>query len=105
MQAMARTTDPETSHMAAASVSDLRHSQYLVLKVLRKLPSRGMTDEELQAEYLFHRRQRPALFLAQSESGIRTRRSELVRLGLVEFAGERRRMDSGRMARVWRIKK
>lgn len=37
----------------------------------------------------------------QSESGIRTRRKELQKQGLVVDTGERVVLDSGRTARVW----
>jgi hypothetical protein len=38
-----------------------------------------------------------------SDSGIRSRRSELAATGLVIDSGERQRMDSGRMSIVWSI--
>lgn len=102
--AVARATDPETSHAAAASVGDLREKQYAVLKVLRKRPAYGYTDEELVDAYEAME-DATVSYPHQSPSGIRTRRSELVRLGFVEFSGERRLLCSGRQARVWRIKK
>lgn len=103
MIAHARRTDPDTSHAAAASVSDIRQSQYAVLKVLRKRSAQGFTDEELVAAYeVFAGGNRAYPY--QSTSGIRTRRSELVRLGLVEDSGVKRVMTTGRMARVWRVK-
>jgi hypothetical protein len=37
-----------------------------------------------------------------SPSGARTRRSELVNLGLVQDTGKRKRMSTGRSAIVWR---
>lgn len=37
-----------------------------------------------------------------STSGARTRRNELVKLGLVRFTGERRYNSKGRACRVWR---
>lgn len=73
----ARHTDPTTSHMAAASLSDqgIATLRALILQLLR---AHGpLTDEQL-------------LELAAgagSPSGLRTRRSELVRDGLVIPAG------------------
>ena len=37
----------------------------------------------------------------QSDSGLRTRRSELVKMGLLCDTGQTRRIRSGRMAVVW----
>lgn len=91
----ARRTDPETSHEAAASVTDLRARQAAVLVALRHLgPS---TDERLVEQY-------PRIFPAvpQSPSGLRTRRHELVAGGLVEWTGVKKVIASGRQARVWR---
>jgi hypothetical protein len=98
--AHARTSDPETSHAAAASVSDIRASQQAVLNVMRKRPAYGYTDEELVAEY--NKLQARSLrYPFQSESGIRTRRKELERMGFVEYSGDKRVLTSGRLARVW----
>jgi hypothetical protein len=38
-----------------------------------------------------------------SESGIRTRRAELVAEGIVEATGERVKLPSGRFANTWRM--
>ena len=106
--AHARRTDPETSRAAAASIGDLRERQYAVLKVLRKRPAAGFTDEELVDLYNGYARMwqsRSDVYPPQSPSGIRTRRSELVRLGFVEWSGERRVMTTGRLARVWCVVK
>lgn len=95
-RAHARNTDPETSHAAAASLPDerLRRSQQAVYDVLQHCGP--LTDVELIMQY-----QRYGGLPAQSESGIRTRRSELVRRGMVEWTGEKRRLVSGRQANVW----
>lgn len=92
--AHARRTDPDTSHDAAASLTDLRRRQAAVFAALLVLgPS---TDERLVESY-------DALVprLPQSPSGIRTRRSELVARGLVHFTGDKQRIASGRLARIW----
>lgn len=92
MHARARTTDPETSHQAAASVRDLRATQREVLDLIRRFGP--LTDERLVSlAAIDHVRQSP--------SGLRSRRSELVALGLVEWTGEYEPLDSGRNARVW----
>ena len=94
MIAHARATDPETSHAAAASVGDVRTSQMYVYSVLKAFGP--CTDEELVDIYEHLPNVDP-----QSPSGLRTRRAELVRLGLVEYTGEKRAISTGRMARIW----
>ncbi|WP_051103521.1 hypothetical protein [Terracoccus sp. 273MFTsu3.1] len=96
MTAVARATDPETSHEAAASVGDVRESQRFVHSLLKA--SGGATDEALVNTT-------QNLGFPISPSGLRTRRSELVRLGLVEDSGERERLASGRRAIVWRVRR
>jgi hypothetical protein len=105
-QAVARRTDPETSHLAAATIYGvkLRRSQEHVLRVLR---AKGpMTDEELVNAYgeaiaMTSLETGPVL---QTDSGIRTRRRELTDLALVEDSGERRPTHTGNQAIVWRVK-
>jgi hypothetical protein len=100
-RAHARRTDPSTSHAAAASVgSDLTDNQRAVMTVLRVM-GRPVLDEELVREYL-HRYK--ALHLPrQSESGLRSRRSELTaKAKLVE--GEKKRMSTGRLGRTWSVR-
>lgn len=93
-QAVARRSDPGTSHAAARSVERLRDRQQAVLDLLRRLGP--MTDEEIAQAY--------AQFdlPKQSPSGLRTRRSELQHAGFVEDSGERRTTESGRSSIVWR---
>lgn len=90
-RATARHTDPVTSHIAAASVGDLRPHQALVLSVLRDADG-PLTDEEV--------------FLkvdgSMSVSGARTRRSELVEMGLVEDSGAKGLTVNGRPSIRWR---
>lgn len=97
-QAHARTTDPATSHAAAASITPdkLRESQRVVLAFLKV---RGpMTDTDL-VELWQHYRLRE--WNDQSPSGLRTRRRELVAAGLVRDTGRRQRLDTGRKAIIW----
>ena len=93
--AHARTTDPDTSHAAALSLSShaIRESQQEVLDTLRHFGP--LTDRALLA-ILFDAEKK-----SQSPSGIRTRRSELVDLGLVVDTGSRNTAPSGRREIVW----
>lgn len=99
----ARSGDPETSHEAAASVWNPSEVQAKVLEILWAdwltdfAGGPGMTDEEIAVEY--ERRFYPA----PTPQSIRSRRAELVRRGLVVFAGSYRKTATGRRARRWRI--
>ena len=97
--AQARVTDPQPSHDAAASLTPdiLRASQEAVLFVLRQ--HGPMTDFDLITKY--RRYVDLSALPAQSDSGIRTRRKELITLGRVALYGEAR-LESGRKASVWR---
>ena len=86
----ARNTDPETSHEAAKSLGDLRPRQRAVVRVFERWGQ--LTDGELRHLY-----DGPA----QSDSGLRTRRSELVALGVLFDTGSRRVTGSGRKSIVW----
>lgn len=103
-QQRTRATDPDTSLSAAASLDpdNLRENQAAVLKVIRECGP--MTDVDLVERY--ERSVREVIYglPRQSQSGIRTRRAELVAGGLVEDTGERRRLESGRQAIVWAVK-
>ena len=93
-RAHARRTDPHTSHEAAASVTRIRESQRFILSVLQQCGP--MVDEVLVKQACNQQKGRN-----MSVSGIRTRRSELVRLGLVRNSGKRR-LPSGRLSIIWR---
>lgn len=99
---VARSTDPETSHEAAASVRGLRASQEGVLAVFRDHPE-GLTDPEVALAYDRARYYRPDAFPRQSESGLRTRRSELVARELLRDSGRRKKLTTGRRAIVWEL--
>jgi hypothetical protein len=99
ISAFARTGDPSTSHAAAASLTAdvLRRSQADVLAVLREIgPS---TDTELVDAYIA--RALAEKVSGQSESGVRTRRKELVRAQEVVDTGRRERLPSGRNSIIW----
>lgn len=89
----ARKTDPYTSHEAADSVVKVTETQLIIFQLLRK----PMTDQELVSAYtkLMPYKAPPA-----SESGIRSRRAELVQLSLIEAKAESKTM-LGRKCIVW----
>ena len=91
----ARKTDPQTSHDAANSVKDVSKTKKAILVLLRKHQS----DMHLVANYSKLARQNKAP--RASESGIRSRRAELVRLGLVKDTGKRDRSAANRQMIVW----
>lgn len=88
-RARSRTTDPVTSHEAAAGV-DGADSRAAVLAELR-LRRLGLADFELQEQ----------LAGRFSEARIRTARHELAEAGLVESLGIYRLTRAGRRAQVW----
>lgn len=94
-QAHARRTDPQTSHDAAASVRGIRESQADVLTVIRK--HGPVSDEQISWYY------RDMGMPRQSESGLRTRRSELVTLGLVVDSGLLGYTLSNRKTVLWKV--
>ena len=92
--AYARKTDPQTSHSAAKSVKDVTTTQAFILKALK----RPATDVDLVERYNNLKNAPRA-----SESGIRSRRAELVALGKVVDTGKRVKLESGRHAIVWQV--
>ena len=95
MMARARKTDPHTSHDAARSIDDVTATQQFVLRSLKR---RAQTDVDLINTYRSFKTAPWA-----SESGIRTRRHELVERGLVMDSGKRSVLPSGRRAIVWSV--
>lgn len=89
----ARKTDPKTSHDAAESVNQVTRTQEYVLRALR----RPRNDSQLIEAYRSYKTAPRA-----SESGIRSRRAELVDRGLVVDSGQRVKTESGRWSIVWR---
>lgn len=90
-----RKTDPETSHEAADSVENVTLTQEYILRALR----RPRNDAQLIEAYRAYKTAPRA-----SESGIRSRRAELVDAGLVDDSGKRVKMPSGRFSIVWERK-
>lgn len=93
--AAARGSDPDTSHEAARSIDRLNTRRLEVLRVL----DRPMTDMRLVAAYAEQTFGEVPTVHAQSQSGIRSRRSELVQLGLVAHVDTIR--IGSRRHRVW----
>lgn len=95
----ARPSDPWTSHAAASSIAidKLRASQQAVLDCYRK--HGAMHHGRLVAVYLADLR--AAGWPLQSESGLRTRTSELVGRGLLKDSGEVVVLPSKRKSIVW----
>lgn len=92
-KARARGSDPATSHAAAASVTRLSETKRRILELVAAEPS---TDYEIRDRWSAH--DYPLI----SDSGLRTRRSELVDDGLLIDAGEVRTGPTGRAYTVWR---
>jgi hypothetical protein len=91
----ARNTDPQTSHDAAKAVNEVTRTKKAILSLLRTHQS----DMQLVANYtkLVSQNKAPKA----SESGIRSRRAELVKLGLVKDTGKRDLSASNRQMIVW----
>lgn len=94
--ALARATDPETSHEAAATVN-LTKGQRAVLAEFRLY--RTLTDEQLIAALAIRASSCPDAML--SDSGARSRRAELVAAGMVRDSGQRGTTAAGRKTVVW----
>jgi len=92
----ARINDPQTSVDAANSVQHVTRTQQAIYNLLIN----SMTDEELFVSY--SKAVAAGLAPMASPSGVRSRRAELVMLGLVEDTGIRRTLVSGRKAIVWK---
>ena len=94
---VARSTDPVTSHDAAAGLAGISDRQALVLEVLRTCGP--LTDQELARIYAG--RVNSHGYIGQSDSGLRTRRRELVDAGFVYDTGTKRPTVGGDQAIVW----
>lgn len=97
----ARKKDPATSKLAASRVKNVLSTRDVVLDIMtRKGP---MIDAKLISEYQKAAAKGKAPMA--SESGIRTRRSELVQLGQVIATDKVAKTPYGRAAVVWAAKK
>lgn len=93
-----RTTDPVHSIQAAPDRAHVSRGQEAVYECLRLFSP--LTDEKLIEKYALWRLHH--VWPMQSPSGIRSRRAELVRLGLVVADGEGR-TAAGRKCSKWRV--
>lgn len=95
--AHARRGDPETSHLAARSVERIRLSQHAVMRVFdQDGPMHDQRMISLYNGYVYF-----DALPVQSESGLRTRRKELVEMGRLKDSGLRVVLHSGRQSIVW----
>lgn len=90
----ARRFDPQTSHDAANTVQDVKETQRIIMDML-KLGPKNDIDIIMAIKY-FHGP-------IASDSGIRSRRAELVQRGLVKDSGVREKLASGRLSIVWSL--
>jgi hypothetical protein len=96
--ALARTLDPSTSHAAAKSVIDGRPTMKIIMDILRH----GDASDEVIA-YVYTGLVDAGRAPQASPSGLRSRRAELVDLGMVEDSGQRTLLMTNRRAIVWRL--
>jgi len=99
LQPKARHTDPDTSHAAAASIK-AREITQLQLFIRTILGALACEDDELVRKVQGW----SSSSKHYAPSGIRTRRAELVKMGVVESVGKVLK-SSGRWAYLWKIKK
>lgn len=94
-----RSEDGDTSYRAACAVNRANATKlhWWVIDRLAEHPE-GATHEQL---WMIHTRTQAEP--RTSQSGLRTRVSELVRGGVVEDSGKRRTMTTGRQAIVWQL--
>lgn len=94
--AHARSTDPETSHEAAESIPSKAITQQKQ-RILSLLAVRGaLTDQEIADSY-------SPLWPAPTDQSLRSRRSELVTDGFVEFSGDYGLTSHNGKSRKWQI--
>jgi len=94
--AHARTTDPQTSHQAARTVNVTRGQQIVLNEFLMY---HHMTDEQLIEVLKIRQGSCPDARL--SDSGARSRRAELVAIGILKDTGHRTTTAAGRKTTIW----
>lgn len=96
--AAARTTDPVTSQWAAETVRTRKQMCHL-LRTLRNLTRvypklAGFTDEYIHS---FN------CYISDTAQGLRSRRADAVKLGLVEMADRLGETETGRACKRWKL--
>lgn len=97
----ARTTDPSTSHAAAFSVRNVNTTHQAILELFKAAGKKGLADMEMVAMYETYRLAKGWPLV--SESGLRSRRNELVKVGCIEDTGRKTRLATKRMGKIWAI--
>ena len=87
----ARTSDPDTSHAAAAAHAMVRRADRRIVLLTHAARLDGLTDFELAA------------IMDRQQTSVGKRRGELRDLGLIADSSTRRPAPSGSAAIVWRI--
>jgi hypothetical protein len=97
----ARTTDPETSHIAAANLNhfDMKPVERILFNILKHGP---MTDEELYGHYMDYIKVYDAR-LKRSPSAIRTLRHKMHKDDLIYCTGIGK-SNAGNPSRLWKAK-
>lgn len=80
---------------------DITKTQMGVLKLFRA--NGPMCDTELLQRYAKANMTNPRIFPYASDSGLRTRRSELVKYNLLQDSHQREMLPSGRYSVVWSV--
>lgn len=94
MTATARISDPTTSHDAAASVTNYISVQHAILDVVARW---GPLTDEAIADHVSR------LPMKTTPSGLRTRRKELVELGMLRANPRKVRISTGRLSTRWEL--
>jgi hypothetical protein len=98
-----RRSHPETSRLAARSIDGLSDKRQAVLSIVATYGP--LTHEGIIRRYNEKRIEFDMIIPKQTDSGIRSRCAELVRMGLVEAVdGDHGVTASGRKCNVWRVK-
>ena len=112
-QPVARPSDPDTSHEAAESVTEytVTNTRRFILHYLARF--RGQDLEQLDIDSMpvgywvtdegMHEWWRTTKDEYVSESGMRTRRNECVKMGWVRDSGQRFQISTGRNAIAWEL--
>ena len=97
-EARARWSDPETSHEAARSVVRVTETQSRILAILAEHHPEPLSDEQIaQIYYPTWGR------TGRTPQGLRSRRADLVKKGMVRHSGFFGETHTGRRCRLWAI--